>query len=410
MSQQSTKLSTFLLLLWFATSISTTDYFVDSHSNCTNNIYNNLNNPYVTYLGKFASVKQCINACLAFTNSSNTLSTNYCNSYTYFKSITNNHNNSETCWAMINNPIWSPAPINNLTDCGRIIYPCISDANCSFNGICNLNTGNCTCDIGWNGYQCGQLTLEPATKQSGYHMIDNQTNTSSWGGSVQYNKDTYKYVMFVAEMNGHCGINSWQRNSQIMYAEGTTINSSNCEYIRKSILLVPFAHSPDIIFAANTNQYVLLYVHNKTNNIKPPCNQCTNGATTNCNTTQNMIEITSIRYIDNLSNAHDINKWSEPIDIMSLGVGDSNFAATINNDGSLIGMMRKNEAEIYSVTASNWKDNKTYILHSKNLFPFLVKSGTEDMFIYKDCKGRYHSLFHNESPWNDKSSNIGAHG
>ena len=41
----------------------------------------------------------------------------------------------------------------NNTDCGRIIYSCQSDLDCSLNGICSINTGNCSCDAAWNGYK-----------------------------------------------------------------------------------------------------------------------------------------------------------------------------------------------------------------------------------------------------------------
>eukprot|EP01084_Bolivina_argentea_P259111 437097_1 len=348
------------------------NYFVDSHPNC-NNVYLNLD--VATYLGKTNNTSDCIDLCIAYGNSSS-----HCDSYTYFnaKSI----NNSQQCYGYINNVLWVPFIMNN-TDCGRIIYSCKSDTDCYLNGKCNQNTGNCTCSPGFNGYKCGNLTLLPATKSSGYHMIDNGTNTSSWGGSIQYNKQTNVYSMFVAEMYDHCGIGSWKVNSQIMYAE-SNINEYNSNYKRVSKLLVPFAHSPGIIYAPNTNEYVLIYVHNQTDNITPSCTLCTDGTTSSqCNTHQNMTEITSIRYINSLNNANDINNWSDPIYLNVIGSGDSNFAAQINIDGSLIGMIRKSATKIYLITASNWKDNTTYIMHNDmnnglGLFPYLPEKGTED--------------------------------
>ena len=83
-----------------------TDYFIDSHLNCSNNIYNNLNNPYnVKYLGTFSNVDDCINECIYFTKNNNDTG-NICNSYTYFKNDSKlNGNNSGQCWSMINNKI-----------------------------------------------------------------------------------------------------------------------------------------------------------------------------------------------------------------------------------------------------------------------------------------------------------------
>ena len=84
---------------------------------------------------------------------------------------------------------------------------------------------------------------------------------------------------------------------------------------------------------------------------------------------QNVSEITALRYIKNLSDGYDINNWSDPIYLLNLGTGDSNFAAQINNDGSLIGMVRS-----HLITASNWKDNTTYIDYTDtNLWDILHK-------------------------------------
>eukprot|EP01084_Bolivina_argentea_P259112 437098_1 len=98
-------------------------------------------------------------ACISYGNGN---SSNRCDSYTYYK------DNSNQCWSYINNPLWLPYTINNA-DCGRIIYSCKSDLDCSLNGVCSTQTGNCTCDAGWSGYKCDNLTLLPATKSSGYH-------------------------------------------------------------------------------------------------------------------------------------------------------------------------------------------------------------------------------------------------
>ena len=117
-----------------------------------------------------------------------------------------------------------------------------------------------------------------------------------------------------------------------MFAE-SELGEFNSKYTRVSKLMVPFAHSPDIIYAPDTDQYVLIYVHNLTDNITPECTNCTDGYSVNCDDHTNMTEVTSIRWIDNLSDAADITKWSEPLLLDAIGVGDSNFAAQILKDG-----------------------------------------------------------------------------
>ena len=47
--------------------------------------------------------------------------------------------------------------INSTNTLGEISFntlPYNYDTDCSLNGICNKQTGNCTCNTGWNGYKC----------------------------------------------------------------------------------------------------------------------------------------------------------------------------------------------------------------------------------------------------------------
>eukprot|EP01084_Bolivina_argentea_P235479 396233_1 len=113
-------------------------YFIDAHSDCSN-VRNAIDPPtkYVTYLGKFNTTEQCINECIK----------RNCDSYTYFNSNNNNIHALE-CWSYINNTIWLPYTQPN-TDCGRIIYACQNELDCSLNGECNVITGNCTCNKDW---------------------------------------------------------------------------------------------------------------------------------------------------------------------------------------------------------------------------------------------------------------------
>eukprot|EP01084_Bolivina_argentea_P312095 540296_1 len=217
---------------------------------------------------------------------------------------------------------------------------------------------------------------------------------TSWGGGVIYDNVTDKYMMFVTDMQYNCGINSWRRNCEIIYAE-TVSNNWNSEYIKKTTLIIPFSCTPDIIYAPNTDEFVLFYVVNTTWDEIPPC-ICQDGHTSsNCKRGQNVSETTAFITIkaSDLSNGYDLNKWSEPINIEVIGHGDSNFAAVINDDSSLVGMIRGR-----LVTATNWKDNTTYKVYGNILFPYLVTSGTEDFYVYKDCNGYFHALFHNMDP------------
>eukprot|EP01084_Bolivina_argentea_P160393 279306_1 len=362
------------------------DYFVDEHNDCTN-FQSATNSKYVTNLGKFSSTQECIQACL----------NKKCSSYSWYK--------AGDCYAYINNTIWLPYTTTQ-SNCGRIIYSCKTDYDCSLNGKCNTVTGNCTCNAGWQGYQCHFISFLPANKNAGYFAPYGSFPSTSWGGSVQFDKVTNKYIMLVAEMIDNCGINSWRVNSEIVFAE-TDTNNWNSQYKKKQAILFPFAHSPDIIYAPDTDEMVLIHVRNtsETGNT-PPCKICKNGTTASgCNTRQTDSETTTLITISaqDFSQGYDINKWSAPIPLYKLGNGDSNFAAVINKDSSLVGMTRGTV-----ISASNWKDNNTYKV-TQNPFPYLTGDTTEDFFVYRDCSGNYHALFHNMDPSYTYQALCGAH-
>lgn len=90
---------------------------------------------------------------------------------------------------------------------------CNTDEDCNLNGVCS--SGTCICVPEWTGTDCGVLNLEPARYDAGY----NEPGTSSWGGSMVADpSDSSVYHMFVAKMEGQCGLESWTTNSVIIHA------------------------------------------------------------------------------------------------------------------------------------------------------------------------------------------------
>ena len=142
-------------------------YFVDEKTAC-NSVASAGGTLGYTYFGKFNSTQECINACVA----------KKCDSYTYYLPAMNS-STSQQCYGYINNTMWLPysSPQSN---CGRVIYPCASDWDCSLNGACNTNTGNCTCRKGWNGYKCHFMSLLPANRSAGYLSPFGSYNQTSW--------------------------------------------------------------------------------------------------------------------------------------------------------------------------------------------------------------------------------------
>ena len=97
--------------------------------------------------------------------------------------------------------------------------PCATPADCSYNGVCGA-AGACACTAPWTGAGCDVLALAPldnATAQLGYQGRDAGGRISSWGGSVVQG-DNGEWHMFAAEMEAHCGINTWLSNSAVVHA------------------------------------------------------------------------------------------------------------------------------------------------------------------------------------------------
>ena len=102
--------------------------------------------------------------------------------------------------------------------------------------------------------------------------------------------------------------------------------------------------------------------------------------------------------------------WSEIEVVFPVRTMDTNLAGIIKPDGSFLGFLRiwTTGSEIHLVTASDWKNGTTYTQQDKILFPELTPILTEDPFLYMDCNGGYHAIFHNMSP-NDIQTLCGGH-
>jgi hypothetical protein len=115
-------------------------------------------------------------------------------------------------------------------------HGCSNDLECSLNGLC-VNS-KCECDAAWHGATCNVLTLLPAATENGYR----QPNTSSWGGSVIRDGDTYH--MFVEELVYSCGLNAYVRNMRIAHAVS---DRATGPYRRKNLVASYSASTPHAV-------------------------------------------------------------------------------------------------------------------------------------------------------------------
>lgn len=88
--------------------------------------------------------------------------------------------------------------------------PCATDLDCNLNGVCNPDSGACTCDSGWTGPSCALLALYPSKPGDG--TCDPSRNgtavgfATTWGGVPMQDPTTLRWHVHVAEMANHCGM------------------------------------------------------------------------------------------------------------------------------------------------------------------------------------------------------------
>ena len=391
-------------------------YYVIKYDN-VNNIYGAVesqkSSEYVTYLGKFGSTDDCMNACIG-----NSTLNSLCYSYTYQTSKIKD-DFEKTCYARFGRQYglyWNPYPNQIGINSGQIIWKCQTDLDCSLNGMCSNITGNCTCNQGWKGPRCNQLNFGKTTKEHGYNYLNaNDDYYSSWGGKIQFSPKDDSYYMVASEFVDHCGIYSWVMNSRVILAKSKS-NHWNDVYERVSVLSLPDSHEPDFVRGPNGEYIVYYSFYNRTLEGYPnPCKGCHDGSTGNvCKGPESPLFYTQMMYTNDIT--QNPIQWSEPEIIFHNGNAvdvDTNFAATILKNGSLVGLLRDSPdaSIIYLVTASNWKDPNTYIMHdNKPLFPQLIQWYAEDPSIWIDCNGNFHGLFHNlQTDGNDINNIVGAH-
>ena len=255
------------------------------------------------------------------------------------------------------------------------------------------------------------LNLIPGEKGAGLRSQVNGSRATTWGGGIVYDKMSDKYHMVAAEITEECGMTVWLSNSQIVHA---TSDKFDGEYERQSVVKGGglFSHEPNIVQALDTGEFVVYYTHNyPPATFKYPCYGCKNGETLNCpqggnnDYSRNWTTLlpTKMIYTSNIS---DNNAWSDIVDLTNVTPDpaiDSNLACYIFPNGSLIGILRNDDADTSKtynlITATNWKTNTSYETHK--MLPYdnansnQVAYYGEDPFIWYDT--RYdvvHSLWH----------------
>ena len=304
-------------------------------------------------------------------------------------------------------------------DSARIVWPCIDDSNCSYNGQCSkkstiddgdetCKTGRCECYQGWKGYVCDELDLLPVDENRiGYRKVDSGTcqNISSWGAPILFDNVSQKWHGYVSEIHGYCGINAWETNSQIVHI---TSNSPYGPYKRQEVVWPIFSHEPSVVRGPQ-GEWVMLFSsyhwQNETDLDRVYCNQCQNGVTPK-NSKQCPYQMGkprdlshTFRQMMSIATSPD-GPWSDPIEIPQLSQSwDWNTALTINMDGSAVALIRGG----MTWYATNYSNPETWnpvgSLHGKGSEgPGWIGVSVEDPYIWP-ANGIYHALAHAFNPF-----------
>eukprot|EP01060_Flectonema_neradi_P014031 TRINITY_DN2074_c0_g1_i3.p1 TRINITY_DN2074_c0_g1~~TRINITY_DN2074_c0_g1_i3.p1 ORF type:complete len:495 (+),score=81.02 TRINITY_DN2074_c0_g1_i3:95-1486(+) len=357
------------------------------HASCE--VYENLNNVVGVspgkdvegvnkYLGKTDSMDRCMSVGKSYAG------------VTYFNSTYSvNEDFRDMCYGVNTSLSWNPTPQQgawSTWDHQSIETPCETNDDCSRNGNC-VN-GFCSCFPQWTGAHCSVLNLI----ETGTDLGLEQTDISTWGGSVLYDETDGLYHMWAAEMVNSCGIRVWETNSQVRHA--TSPDPLTVPFTPKEVVFGVFATEPTAVRDPKTGQFALFFTAMFAPNVpctNHTCDKCSMGSSINdgscpndqqCNASAPHLPLSSYMSYSNSS----YGPWSEPQVLPAPFSGDTNFAPLILDDGSLVALGRPP----YFWRSSDWKDPSKY-RYSKIPNNTLVG---EDPFVYQGGDGTLHAILH----------------
>lgn len=284
---------------------------------------------------------------------------------------------------------------------------------CSLNGQ-HIDGVGCMCTPAWKGQNCTLLNFRPSNPDSGYRQIGSQVNRSSWGGGGWYDDAAGVWFMWVSELAGSCGMATWTSNSQTVRASAPDPLGL---YTREGVQFPVWTHESEVT-RGPAGEYVAFMSYHVPQT-RPVCTGCVGGST-NPNCTEPLEGKRRLEDSPLISNSdptymswapasgvRDPSAWSAPALVLDAHPQmDTNFAAVVNKDGSVVAMWRdhhqspgvKGKSTIHLARATNFKDPSTYTAeHTDVLFGDMGlenPGGVEDPFIWVDAEGHYHALFH----------------
>ncbi len=310
-------------------------------------------------------------------------------------------------------PTWplppTPPPTPPYSPTGP--FRCENELDCSLNGRCSgtldpTTDSTCLCFVGWRGKRCETLDLLPASPQAGYQYREDG-NISSWGMPILRHPATGVYHAWPCEITSHCGINSWERNSQVVHATSTSPAGS---YTRVGVVWPVFASEPSV--ALGPHGEAVMWFSMSPQGTAPPGGKecsvgCTDGQTVpscNSNYTRGQTFTTYVSWTTDEA----WKVWSKPLVIQrgTVTSQDTNMASVVMHNGSVVGLWRSKEyGGIHRVTATHYADPASYDWHISER-PLFAEAAhplaPEDPFVWTTIHAPtqqtwYHALFHHRS-------------
>jgi hypothetical protein len=206
--------------------------------------------------------------------------------------------------------------------------------------------------------------------------------------------------MWASELLAHCGIHTWVENSVVVHA---TSDRADGIYMRHEIVFPHFSHEPSAA-RAPTGEFVLFFTHNADMNASNPTANCSDGSSGgapningHCDWGRDpklplLRNCTMRTFMSSAKNAD--GPWSAPVAIPSIQTNpyaDTNFAAIIEDDGSLLAWTRDG-----IVRAKDWRNVSGYRYIGQPMAdPYFDKTWGEDPFLWRDKRrGGFHILSH----------------
>lgn len=238
-------------------------------------------------------------------------------------------------------------------------------------------------------------------------------NTTSWGGSVLQDGDTYH--MFVAEMSNGCGMGTWTTNSQVVHA---TSSLPEGPYERQAVINPAFSHNPTVSRAPD-GTWVLYHIG--CGDAAPTqCTDCAGGNSGHCPGGPETVSCTPGTTPNTTPTSANVLFASAPhgpwqsvdADLHGAGMPPRMGKFGIDNptpyffpNGSVLLLGRCDYSTVGLIRANSFRGPYELLSEAGDASTI---HGVEDPFLYRDNKGRFHALFHGGQQGGDYPA-AGAH-